>query len=58
MLFGAQEMYTASSKTCIKSTLLGYTIALAAYILLQWNPLIMDTIGNQNFVRYTEVSLP
>ena len=31
MLFGAQEMYTAS--LCIQSTQLGYTIALAAYIL-------------------------
>ena len=50
MLFGAQEMYTASSKTCIQSTLLGYTIALAVYILRQWNPLITDTIGNQNFI--------
>ena len=23
---------------------------------IQWNPSIMDTIGNQNFVRYREVS--
>ena len=27
-----------------------------AHSLLQWNPSIMDTIGNQNFVRYREVS--
>ena len=25
---------------------------------LQWNPSIMDTIGNQNFVCYREVSPP
>ena len=30
------------------------TMNLCMYI--QWNPSIMDTIGNQNFVRYREVS--
>jgi len=24
---------------------------------VQWNPSIMDTVGDQNFVRYSEVSL-
>ena len=27
------------------------------YMCVQWNPSITDTIGNQNFVRSSEVSL-
>ena len=26
-------------------------------IYIQWNPSITDTVGDQNFVRYSEVSL-
>ena len=29
----------------------------SSLISLQWNPSIPDTIGNQTFVRYSEVSL-
>ena len=27
------------------------------HVYIQWNPSIMDTIGTQHFVRYSELSL-
>ena len=36
---------------------LGTVFVGHSYVLIQWNPSIMDIIGTQHFVRYSEVSL-